>query len=132
MTEKKGYVKLDSRKVSYNNIKNLVMDNYLIDRETLGQFIDGLIKKKALDVSSADELNQLREAKIRELDDRIGMAIFGSFTKAQNDEFNQLLDQDATTEKYDEFFTKHNINEEKIMTETMQKFAEEFLGGQNG
>jgi len=107
-------------------------DNYFIDRETLGKFIDELIKKKALDVDSTEELNQLREKSIKALDDKIGMAIFGSFTKEQNAEFNQLLDQGTKDPAvFDEFFKKHDIDEEKIMTDTAKAFAEEFLGGEN-
>ena len=57
------------------------MDNLLIDRETLGRFVDELIKKKPLAVGNPEELNALREESIKALDDRIAMAIFGGLNE---------------------------------------------------
>lgn len=109
------------------------MDNYLIDRETLGKFVDELIKNKALSVSSADELNNLREQAINDLDDQIANAVFGKFTKEQNAEFNQLLDNDATTEEdYENFFNGIGFNLDEIISDAMKQFATDFLkGGEN-
>lgn len=108
------------------------MNDYLIDREVLEKFVDELIGKKTLPVDNIEELNNLREKSVKELDDKIGMAIFGEFTQAQNEEFNQLLDQNnENPDTYREFFAKHNINIEKITLDTMEAFAQEFLGGQN-
>ena len=106
------------------------MNDYLIDRETLAQFVDELIKKKALAVDNVEELNKIRKESIKALDDEIGEAIFGSLTEKQDEEFNQLLDHDETAD-YKDFFAKNNIDVEKIITDTMQNFATKFLGGQN-
>ena len=67
------------------------MDNTLIDRETLGQFVDELIKKKPLPTENPEEINTLREKSITALDDKIGTAIFSQFTQEQNIEFNRML-----------------------------------------
>lgn len=108
------------------------MDNYLIDRETLGKFVDELIKKKALPVNNPEELNVLREKSINDLDERIGVAIFSKLSKAQYDELNQLLDNEQSTEEtFEAFFNRANINIENTITETVQAFGAEFLGGQN-
>ena len=109
------------------------MDNYLIDRETLGKFVDELIKKKALPVNTPEELNSLREESIKSLDDRIGLAIFGSLTDEQNTEFNQLLDRNNAGESdFESFFSKIGLDVERTITDTMNSFGEEFLaGGQN-
>lgn len=108
------------------------MDNYLTDREALGQFIDELIKQKPLDVANTEELNNLREESIKALDKAIGVAVFSHFTEEQNTEFNQLLDRDAPEEDYEAFFARTGLDLERITTDTMQKFAQEFLeGGQN-
>ena len=77
------------------------MENTLIDREMLGQFIDELIKKKPLQVNSTEELNKMREDSIKTLDDKIGMAIFGKLTNEQNAELNQLLDDDNDSAETD-------------------------------
>ena len=109
------------------------MDKYLIDRETLGKFVDELIKRKALPVDNPEELNTLREESIKSLDDKIGLAIFGNLTDEQNTEFNQLLDRtDAEESDYESFFDKIGLNVEQTITDTMNAFGEEFLaGGQN-
>lgn len=108
------------------------MDNYLIDRETLGRFADELIKKKGVPADNAEAVDRTREEVIAALDDHIGMAVFGGFTPEQNTEFNQLLDQDdAPLEAYQEFFDKHHINVEQIITDAVKAFSTEFLGGQN-
>ena len=107
------------------------MDNeYLIDRQTLGKFIDELIKKKPLAVENTEELNKLREESIKALDDKITKAIFGSLTKEQDEKLNQLLDHDEDAD-YQEFFSENNINIQEIVKNSMQEFADEFLGGQD-
>ena len=106
--------------------------NYLIDRETLGNFIDELIKNKPLSVNSTEELNAFREKSMRELDDQIATAIFGSLTDEQGAELDHLLDSDAGSEQpYQDFFNKIGLDIEKITTDTMQTYAANFLGGQN-
>ena len=109
------------------------MDNYLIDRETLGKFVDELIKNKALPVATAEGLSNLREQAITDLDDKIADAVFGKFTKEQNEEFNRLLDNDATTEAdYEKFFSSIGLDVDQIISDTMKQFATEFLeGGEN-
>ena len=87
------------------------MDNYLIDRETLGQFVDELMKKKPLPANTAEELNTLREQTIKSLDDKIGMAIFGSLTTPQLEEFNQILDRnEESPEIFQNFFQTADID----------------------
>lgn len=108
------------------------MNDYLIDRETLGEFVDELIKKQALAVDDTDELNRKREEAIKALDDKIGVAVFGQFTQEQYREFDQMLDRDETTkEDYQAFFDKIGLNLEETITNAMQEFAQEFLGGKN-
>lgn len=108
------------------------MDNYLIDRETLGKFIDELIKKKALPVDSPEELNRIREEGIKNLDQKIGVAIFSSLTKEQYAKFDELVDQpDATQETFEAFFEESGVDIAKIVTESAKEFGYEFLGGQN-
>lgn len=108
------------------------MDNYLIDRETLGKFVDELIKKKPLPVNNPEELNVLREKAINDLDEKIGIALFSKLTRTQYDELDQLLDDEqATEETFAAFFNRANVNVEDTITEAVQAFGTEFLGGQN-
>lgn len=108
------------------------MDDYLIDRETLGKFVDELIKKKALAVDTTEELNLLREKAIKDLDDRISNGIFEKLNNDQLVEINRMLDDDANSEEdFRQFFERADVDVENVITDTMRKFSEEFLGGEN-
>lgn len=108
------------------------MDNYLIDRETLGQFVDELMKQKPLPANTAEELNTLREENIKKLDDEIGMAIFGSLTTLQLQEFNQILDRgEESPEIFQKFFQNSGVNLPEVISNAMTTFGKQFLGGQN-
>ena len=108
------------------------MDNYLIDRETLGQFVDELMKQKPLPASTAEELSALREQSIKSLDDKIGMAIFSSLTTPQLEEFNQILDRgEESPEVFQDFFQNAGLDLQKTIGDAMTAFGKQFLGGQN-
>ena len=107
------------------------MDNYLVDRETLGQFVDSLIKTKFPNQPASDFVN-LREDAIRTLDERIANSIFGGLSDPQLIELNQLLDDESTDESaFANFFTKSGINVEQSITGVFSDFKREFLGGEN-
>ncbi|MBQ3293123.1 hypothetical protein IJG93_02355 [Candidatus Saccharibacteria bacterium] len=108
------------------------MDNYLIDRETLGQFVDELIKRKALPVDDTAELEALREKEMKALDDKIINDIFGRLNDEQVDELNQLLDKgEESPEAFEQLFKNANIDVEQVIEQTMQDFAADFLGGED-
>lgn len=108
------------------------MDNLLIDRETLGRFIDELIKQKPLAVNNPEELNTFREESIKKLDDRIALAIFGNLNDQQQEELNQLLDRPSTSEtEFQQFFERNGLNVEETVTNTVRNYGREFLGGEN-
>ena len=109
------------------------MEDYLIDRETLGQFIDELMKKRTLPVDTAEELTQFREEQIRALDNRISTALFGNLTEEQVTSLNQLLDrQPDDPDAFRAFFTSQNLDLQQIITDAVTSFGAEFLaGGQN-
>ena len=109
------------------------MDNYLLDPESLGQFIDELMKKKPLPINTPEELNAFREQNIKELDDKISMAIFTSLTNEQLDDLNQNLNQGSniTPEFFQNFFQNAGLDLQSIITDTMTTFGKQFLGGQN-
>ena len=108
------------------------MDNYLLDRETLGKFVDELMKQKTLDVNSPEELDALREKSMQELDDKVSAAVFGRLDSEQLKQINVLLDQEETSsEEFQKFFEDNNVDIEKIMEETFLAYAKEFLGGKD-
>lgn len=107
------------------------MEQYLIDHDTLAKLVDMLLAQKYPDESPAN-INELRESGIRKLDDQIGARIFGDLNEKQLKELNNLLDdQEEDPTVFQDFFKKNNINLGQIITETMQDFSKEFLGGEN-
>lgn len=105
------------------------MENYLIERETLAEFVDSLIAKKPQPI---ENLDALREESIRKLDDRISQAIFGNLTKDQLDEIDAILDRDdADDQVFQDFFDRAGVNLKEVIAKAMQDFSKEFLGGEN-
>lgn len=109
------------------------MQDYLLDRETLGQFVDNLIKKRPLPVDKAEEINSFREEQIKALDDHIANALFGQMNEEQTTALSQLLDQEKENpDVFKKFFTEQNINVEQIVADAASSFSANYLaGGQN-
>ncbi|MBR3052076.1 hypothetical protein IKG60_00450 [Candidatus Saccharibacteria bacterium] len=110
------------------------MEDYLLDRETLMQFIDSLMKKRTLPVNSAEELAKYREEQMHALDDYVSQAIFGSLDSAQTAALSDLLNRESENpDVFRDFFEHENINLELIITGAFESFGKNFLaGGQNG
>lgn len=109
------------------------MEDYLLDRETLGQFVDELMKKRPLPVDNAEEINNYREEQIRALDDSITNAIFGNMNESQIAGLSQLLNQEKENpDVFKNFFNEQNINIEQIVADAANSFSASYLaGGQN-
>lgn len=107
------------------------MDNYLVDRETLGKLVDILLSRRYPD-RPANTLGEIRERGISRLDDKISKDLFGILTKSQLDELNNLLDdQNADPTVFEKYFKNIGINLTQQVNRSMQSFAIEFLGGQS-
>ena len=108
------------------------MQETLIDRETLGQFVDEIIKQKYPTGQPAEEIAKFREQAIAVLDDRIGTALFGNLSLVAHDEIDELLKNPATPpEAFQAFFEKYHLDPTKIITDQMAQFKDEILGGEN-
>lgn len=108
------------------------MDNYLVDRETLAQFVDEIMKQKPLAANTPEEVNQLRERLIAELDQKIGHQIFGSLTRQQLADLTAMMDQASTTEDdIAEFFKQAGLDLNAVLQKAVSEFAQEFLGGEH-
>ena len=109
-----------------------MMKDYLIDKETLEKFVDELIKQRPVPVDRAEDLMGWKEKVIEEVDDRIGVAIFRKLNGEQLAEAERMLDDRSVDEgQFRDFFKNANVDVEKTITEVMQGYAEEFLGGEN-
>ena len=99
------------------------MDNYLIEHKTLSELVDALLSKK-YPGQSVESLNEIREKAIKDLDDKISADLFGALDKSQLAELDKLLDAQ-------EYFKNAGINLEQRISQSMQDFSTEFLGGEN-
>ncbi len=106
------------------------MQETLIDREALGQFVDEIIKQKYPAGQPAETIAKFREQAIAVLDDRIGTALFGNLSLAAHDEIDALLKDPATSpETFATFFEKHHLDPAKIIADQCKQFKNEILGG---
>ena len=107
------------------------MENYLIERDVLGKVVDDLIAKKFPDQPSP-ELETLREDSIKKLDDKIGMAVFGRLNKEQLAKVNEMFDEDVDDPtSFEAFFEEAGVDLNKVISDTITEFSQEFLGGEN-
>lgn len=107
------------------------MENYFIERDTLEKIVDPLIAQKYPN-QSAEAVKDIRDENIRKLDDLLLDALFRGFNKSQIAEVNIMFDQEEMNpDAFRNFFKKAGIDVEQVMQETIDKFAKEFLGGQN-
>lgn len=105
------------------------MESHLVDKATLGEFVDALISAKYPD-QPADDLIDIREEAIRTLDHQILKDILGHLTKEQGAELNGLLEnKDADESTFQTFFEKHQINIEQIIENAMVSFKDDFMKG---
>ena len=117
---------LDFRNLQFD--KNALINLIRSDRCTLSPTIS--IDAELL--NDDDIVNALREKNIKALDDQIAKAVFGSLTAPQLEEINKILDSgEENPEVFQEFFQNAGVDLQKITSETMTKFSEQFLGGQN-
>ena len=108
------------------------MDEYLIDRADLEQFVDELIKRRALPVASAEDLPSYREGIIKQLNDEITMAVFGKFSPEQLEDIERTIDAgNDTPEYFQSLFAKHNIDLKKTIADTAAAFGKKFIGASN-
>ncbi len=108
------------------------MDDYLTDRETLGKFVDELIKRSPVSDKTPEELEAWREKQMQIIDERISYAIFGRLNEAQLAELNQILDRgEESPEVFQKFFDDAHIDLVKIMEDTLQAYSAGFFGGRN-
>ena len=104
------------------------MESYLVDQEILEQFADHLLSEKYPDQPVSTHANTKKEI-MRALDHQILKDILGNLTKEQGAELNHLLDKSENPAVFEAFFTRHNINLEEILKNTMVKFRNNFLEG---
>ncbi len=108
------------------------MEDYLIDKETLEEFVDELLRVKPMPVSGADGLGKVKEEMMQSLDDRINKAMLSSLSDEQLAELEQMLDRgEESPEAYDSLYQNAGINLESIISNEMNLFREEYLGGEN-
>ena len=107
------------------------MENYLVDRETLGQFVDGLISQKYKNTPPKN-FDTLRDELIEKLDNKIALSLFNDLSDPELDEVNEMLDDEKTPpEAFLNFFRKAGVNLQQKTSSAIAEFKAEFLGGKN-
>lgn len=106
------------------------MENNLTDQETLGQFADALLAQK-YPGQPTETLSGERDKIIKDLDNEIAMAIFGSLDENKIQEVNRLLDNGASEEELAKFFQEAGVNPEQKTADAFKAFSEKYLGGEN-
>ena len=101
-------------------------NNYLVDRETLGQFVDVLIAKKYGDQVPVDS-SDLRERSIKQLDESITNAVFGNLNLSQLDEVNAIVENGDSAEAFMAFFENAGIDVKQKISDAMSAFSAKFL-----
>lgn len=111
------------------------MDGYFIDRDTLSDAVDKIVKagiEKNLGAfagKNEDEMLALKEEAMRKLDDKICHAVFATLNGEQLDEIEEIMNnRDDVEGVYDEFFDKNNIDLGNIINVEVLNFSKEFLG----
>ena len=107
------------------------MEQFLIERDTLVKIIDALLSQKYPDEPPAN-IDEIREDSIHKLDNQIGTQVFSSLNEKQLKEINNLLDdQEKDPAVFQNFFQNAGVNLEQKITEAIQGFSQEFLGGKD-
>lgn len=105
------------------------MESHLVDKAVLGEFVDALTSAKYPDQPAA-ELSSIKRDAVRVLDHQILKDILSHLTKEQGAELNHLLENPKTDESaFQAFFSKNQIDVEKIIKDTMVSFKDEFMKG---
>ncbi len=92
----------------------------------LAAFIEQLLTKKGSKSSDPKELANQREALRRELEEKVELAMFEALSDEQLDEYEAMLDADASDEELEKFWDESGLDFGKVASEAMRKFAEEF------
>ena len=107
------------------------MNKYLIDEAVLGEAAEALIREKYPGDSLEKHADQ-KTALMEKLDHQISKAIIGSLTPEQGEELNKVLDDTTNPNGFDDFFKEQDIDLQKIITDAVVEFKNDFLkGGEN-
>ena len=109
------------------------MEEYILDRDTLGKVVDELIKKHPLSVDKAEELPKYKEEQMRALDNHVAKTLIGSLNQEQAASLSELLDQETENpDVFRSFFDNQGIDVEQIILKAFNSFEKEYLmGGEN-
>ena len=105
------------------------MDSYIIDEQVLGDFVDALLKEK-YPGEPVEAHAEIKEQAKKDLDHQVLKAILGGLTQEQGTELNRILKENSSDEEaFASFFEEQGINLEKVITDAMASFKEDFMKG---
>ena len=107
------------------------MENSLIDKKMLGEYVEALIRQKYPNLSDYD-FNKLKEDGVAKLNHEILLHIFGYLDREQLKEMNALIDRgEENPEPFQAIFDRAGINIEQQITAALDNFKKEFMEVQN-
>lgn len=106
------------------------MGNLFTDYEVLSGYVDKLIAAKYPDRDKST-LQDLKNKTIIELDHQIVHDVFAKLPLSQVEDIKARMGRGEEIDFTAEFSKAENLKLEDTMTETIKKYTEEFLGGQN-
>lgn len=103
------------------------MESYLVDEAVLGEIVDALLKEKYPNQPTESHAD-IKKSLVKKLDQQILKAVVGSLTPEQGSELNAILEKDSQDPvAFENFFKDHDIDLEKIVTDAMAAFKEDFM-----
>ncbi len=106
------------------------MGNLFTDYEVLSGYVDKLLATKYPGQVKA-ALQDIKSKAIIELDRQIVHDVFAKLPAEQIDDIKARMEKGEEIDFTAEFTKAQNLNLENIMTDTIKKYSEDFLGGQN-
>lgn len=91
----------------------------------LTAFVEQVLEKRGIKSSDPKELANQRENVRRELEEKVELAMFEALSDEQLDQYEKMLDEDASDEDLDRFWEKSGLDFETVAATAIKQFVEE-------
>lgn len=99
-----------------------------MDQDALSKFINDIIDAKNFKTLDSDVRQQLEQDLKNRLLDQIDRAVLGALPENKIDDFNDLLDRNASQQEIQQYIANSGVDTKKITLETMLRFRSLYLG----
>lgn len=102
-------------------------NQYLTDREALGQYVDDLIRIKNSPHVKGDNITVVKQALLEEVSDAINSKLISMLSDDEVKQLNEMLDKEASDEQVSLFFTGKIKNLQQVVTDVLVEFKKGYL-----